>query len=246
MAADGRASVLRAAAGLFPTESGVPIDVLWFSLPKPADPPSPTLGHLSSAGMVLTIDRGETYQSGLIIKKGEFQDLQQAGLPAFRDRLARAAPMLREVVQSLTDWEQVKLLTVQINRLPRWHRPGFIAIGDAAHAMSPMFGVGVNYAIQDAVALANAITAELREGAVAEQTLAAVQARRERPVKLMQRIQGRGHRVIARSTEGRRVIPRTGATLLRLFSPVLRRITARVIGVGLLPEHVRTPSQATQ
>ncbi|MCH8560415.1 FAD-dependent oxidoreductase [Nesterenkonia sp. DZ6] len=244
VAADGRASVLRAAAGLTPVESGVPIDVLWFSLPQPADPPPPTLGHLSSAGMVLTIDRGETYQSGLIIKKGEFRELQQAGLEEFRARLIQAAPVLDEVVQTLTDWKQVKLLTVQINRLPRWHRPGFIAIGDAAHAMSPMFGVGVNYAIQDAVALANAITAQLTQGTVPEQTLAAVQARRERPVKLMQRIQGRGHRVIARSTTGRRVVPAPAAKLLRLFSPVLRRLTARVIGVGLLPEHVRTPSAA--
>lgn len=241
VAADGRSSTLRAAAGLTPLETGVPIDVLWFSLPKPADPGAPTLGHLSSSGMVLTIDRGDTCQSGLIIGKGGFEGLHRAGLPAFRTRLVRAAPILREVVHTLTDWEQIKLLTVQVNRLPRWHRPGFIAIGDAAHAMSPMFGVGVNYAIQDAVALANAIRAELRQGAVAEQTLAAVQSRRERPVRLMQGIQARGHRVIVRSTEGRRVVPRAGATLLRLSSPVLRRITARVIGVGLLPEHVRTP-----
>ncbi|MGJ9372852.1 FAD-dependent oxidoreductase [Nesterenkonia sp. CF4.4] len=243
VAADGRSSTLRAAAGLIPVETGVPIDVLWFSLPQPSDPGAPTLGHLSSAGMVLTIDRGDTYQSGLIIRKGGFRDLQHDGLPAFRARLVRAAPKLLEVVHTLTDWEQIKLLTVQINRLPRWHRPGFIAIGDAAHAMSPMFGVGVNYAIQDAVALANAISAELRQGVVTEQTLAAVQTRRQRPVKLMQSIQARGHKVIARSTEGRRVVPRAGARLLRLSSPVLRRITARVIGVGLLPEHVRTPAE---
>lgn len=239
VAADGRTSALRAAAGLIPVETGVPIDVVWFSLPQPADPPPPTLGHLSAAGMVLTIDRGETYQSGLIIKKGEFQDLQHAGLPALRARLIRAAPMLSEVVHTLTDWEQIKLLTVQLDRLPRWHRPGFIAIGDAAHAMSPMFGDGVNYAIQDAVALANAITPDLLRGHLTERTLAAVQMRRQRPVKLMQRIQGRGHQVIARSTDGRRVIPRAGVTLLRLGSPALRRITARVIGVGLLPEHPR-------
>lgn len=230
VAADGRSSALREAAGLRPVEFGVPIDVLWFSLPKPADPPPAILGHLSSAGMVLTIDRGDTYQSGLIIKKGTFPALHRAGIHAFRARLVKAAPVLASVADTLTEWEQIRLLSVQINRLPRWHRPGFIAIGDAAHAMSPMFGVGVNYAIQDAVALANAVGAELRQGVVTEQALARVQARRERPVKVMQAIQGRGHRVIARSTEGRRIVPRTGAALLRLGSPVLRRITARVIG----------------
>ncbi|MBO0594057.1 FAD-dependent oxidoreductase [Nesterenkonia sp. E16_7] len=241
VAADGRDSALRKAAGLRPVEAGVPIDVLWFSLPKPSDPPPATLGHLSSAGMVITIDRGDTYQSGLIIKKGTFPALQRAGIKAFRTRLVKAAPVLAGVADTLTEWEQIKLLTVQINRLPRWHRPGFIAIGDAAHAMSPMFGVGVNYAIQDAVALANAVGTELRQGVVPDRTLAGVQARRERPVKLMQAIQGRGHRVIARSTEGRRIVPRAGAALLRLGSPVPRRITARLIGVGLLPEHARTP-----
>ncbi len=218
----------------------MPIDVLWFSLPQPVDPPPATLGYLSSAGMVLTIDRGATYQSGLIVKKGEFAELKRAGLPAFRARIAQAAPVLSQVVETLTDWEQIKLLSVQMNRLPRWHRPGFIAIGDAAHAMSPMFGVGVNYAIQDAVALANAITPALRRGIVPSATLARVQARRTRPVRIMQGVQGRGHRLIARSTQGQQVLPAAAVTLIRLASPVLRRLTARIIGVGLLPEHVRT------
>lgn len=246
VAADGRDSALREAAGLETVESGVPIDVLWFSLPKPSDPPPATLGHLSSAGMVLTIDRGETYQCGLIIKKGAFPAMQQAGITRFRTRLVEAAPVLADVADTLTEWKQIKLLTVQINRLLRWHRPGFIAIGDAAHAMSPMFGVGVNYAIQDAVALAHAITPQLRRGAIPERTLAAVQARRERPVKLMQAIQGRGHRVIARAVVGQRVLSPSAVLLLRLGSPVLRRITARVIGVGLLREHVRTPPADSQ
>ncbi|MGJ9406306.1 FAD-dependent oxidoreductase [Nesterenkonia aurantiaca] len=241
VAADGRTSALREAAGLRAVESGVPIDVLWFSLPKPSDPPPATLAYVSSAGMVLTIDRGDTYQSGLIIKKGAFPAMQQTGITEFRSRLVAAAPVLAGVADTLTEWEQIKLLTVQINRLLRWHRPGFIAIGDAAHAMSPMFGVGVNYAIQDAVALANAITPQLRQGVVPERTLAGVQARRERPVKVMQAIQGRGHRVIARATVGKRVLSLGAVRLLRLGSPVLRRILARVVGVGLLPEHVRTP-----
>jgi len=240
VAADGRDSVLRESAGMEPEESGVPIDVLWFSLPKPSNPPPPTLGYVSAAGMVLTLDRGATYQSGLVIGKGEFKDLRELGLAAVRARLAHAAPVLNEVVETLTDWYQLKLLSVQINRLPCWHRKGFIAIGDAAHAMSPMFGVGVNYAIQDAVALANAITADLHKGRAPAMRLAAVQARRERPVKVMQWIQGRGHRVITRSTQGRRVIPGGVITVIGFASPLLRRVTARVIGLGLLPEHVRT------
>lgn len=224
VAADGRDSALREAAGLETVESGVPIDVLWFSLPKPSDPPPATLGHLSSAGMVLTIDRGETYQCGLIIKKGAFPAMQQAGITRFRTRLVEAAPVLADVADTLTEWKQIKLLTVQINRLLRWHRPGFIAIGDAAHAITP----------------------QLRRGAIPERTLAAVQARRERPVKLMQAIQGRGHRVIARAVVGQRVLSPSAVLLLRLGSPVLRRITARVIGVGLLREHVRTPPADSQ
>ncbi|NYJ15793.1 FAD-dependent oxidoreductase [Nesterenkonia sandarakina] len=247
VAADGRTSLLREAAGLEPAEFGVPIDVLWFSLPKPSDPPPATLAYVSSAGMVLTIDRGETYQSGLIVKKGVFPVIQQAGIAAFRTRLVQAAPVLAEVAGSLTDWEQIKLLTVQINRLPRWHRPGFIAIGDAAHAMSPMFGVGVNYAIQDAVALANVIIPQLRQGTVTERSLIAVQTRRQRPVKLMQAIQGRGHRVIARATVGHRVLSPGAVRLLRLGSPVLRRILAHLVGVGLLPEHVQHhPAEASE
>ncbi|MGJ9425693.1 FAD-dependent oxidoreductase [Nesterenkonia halotolerans] len=238
VAADGRESALRSPAGLTPQEIGVPIDVLWFSLPQPVDPPPSTLGYLSSAGMVLTIDRGTTYQSGLIIAKGQFDQLQHAGLEALRARLTRAAPVLGHVVDTLTDWDQIKLLSVQMNRLPRWHRPGFIAIGDAAHAMSPMFGVGVNYAIQDAVALAHAITPALQRGVAPSATLARVQARRARPVRMMQGIQARGHRLIARSTQGQRVLPASAVSLIRLAAPVLRRLTARIIGVGLLPEHV--------
>ena len=238
VAADGRASVLRAAAGLVPDEYGVPIDVLWFGLPKPPDPPPVTLAYVSSRGMVLTIDRGDRYQSGMVIEKGGFDGLEKAGLGALRDRITYAAPFLKTVVGTLQDWDQVKLLSVRINRLRRWHRPGFIAIGDAAHAMSPMFGAGVNFAIQDAVALANAITADLAAGTAPPEKLAALQRRREMPVKIMQRLQRAGHRVLARATSGSRVAPRWLPPVLRLASPVLRRVTARFVGVGIRPEHV--------
>ncbi|WP_159433643.1 FAD-dependent oxidoreductase [Agrococcus sp. Marseille-P2731] len=237
IAADGRASALRTDAGLTPRELGAPIDVLWFRLPKPQDPPPVTLGYLSERGMVLTIERTDSYQAGMVIRKGAFEQIEHAGLDAFRRRVAGAAPHLGSVVDALVDWEQVKLLSVQLNRLPRWHRPGFIAIGDAAHAMSPMFGVGVNYAIQDAVALVNAVADDLAAGAVPESRLAALQRRRQRPVQVMQRVQRMGHRAITRTPRDGRVAPRALVVGLRVLSPIVRRLAARFVGIGLLPEH---------
>ncbi|WP_142057095.1 FAD-dependent oxidoreductase [Pseudarthrobacter sp. B4EP4b] len=239
VAADGRASDLRHAAGLIPDDFGVPIDVLWFNLPKPPDPPPPTLGYISAQGLVLTIDRGDRYQSGMVIRKGGFDELRGGKIDALQARITGAAPILRPVVGNLTDWDQVKLLSVQINRLRRWYRPGFMAIGDAAHAMSPMFGVGVNFAIQDAVALANAIGEDLAGGTAPVGKLAAVQRRREMPVKIMQQLQRNGHRVLLRATNGNRIAPRWFVMLLRAASPLLRRLTARFIGIGIRPEHVK-------
>ncbi|MDQ0922204.1 2-polyprenyl-6-methoxyphenol hydroxylase-like FAD-dependent oxidoreductase [Pseudarthrobacter sp. W1I19] len=239
VAADGRESALRHAAGLIPDDFGVPIDVLWFNLPKPPDPPSPTLGYISAQGLVLTIDRGDRYQSGMVIRKGGFDELRGAKIDVLQARITGAAPILRPVVGNLTDWDQVKLLSVQINRLRRWYRPGFMAIGDAAHAMSPMFGVGVNFAIQDAVALANAIGEDLAGGTAPVGKLAAVQRRREMPVKIMQQLQRNGHRVLLRATNGNRIAPRWFVMFLRAASPLLRRITARFVGIGIRPEHVK-------
>jgi 2-polyprenyl-6-methoxyphenol hydroxylase-like FAD-dependent oxidoreductase len=263
VAADGRGSRLREVTGAPPVESGVPVDVLWFHLPKPSDAPPDTLAYVGGDGLVLTIDRGDRYQAGHIIAKGGFDALRAAGLPAFRACLARVAPHLEGPARTLTDWSQVKLLSVQVNRLPQWHRPGFIAIGDAAHAMSPMFGVGVNYAVQDAVALANALApvllrlkearnraADDRSGATPpdrrlaerlagelDSALAAVQRRRERPVRRMQRLQVLGHRRIARPPRGDRFAPRWVGPVLRVVTPRLRRRVAHFVGVGFLPEH---------
>ena len=238
VAADGRASALSTAARLTPDAFGVPIDVLWFNLPKPPDPPPPTLGYISAQGMVLTIDRGDRYQSGMVIRKGGFDELRAGEVGALQTRIIGAAPFLRPVVGNLTDWDQVKLLSVQINRLRRWYRPGFIAIGDAAHAMSPMFGVGVNFAIQDAVALANTTAEDLAAGMVPTPKLADVQKRREKPVKIMQQLQRNGHRVLFRATTGNRIAPRWLVLVLLAASPLLRRITARFVGLGIRPEHV--------
>ncbi|VXB97470.1 2-polyprenyl-6-methoxyphenol hydroxylase [Arthrobacter sp. 9AX] len=242
VAADGRSSDLRAAAGLAPDNFGVPIDVLWFNLPKPPDPPPPTLGYISAQGLVLTINRGDRYQSGMAIRKGGFDGLRAGGIDALQAKIASAAPFLRPVVGTLTDWDQVKLLSVQINRLRRWYRPGFIAIGDAAHAMSPMFGVGVNFAVQDAVALANAIAEDLAMGKAPTEKLAAVQRRREMPVKIVQQVQRNGHRVLLRATSGNRIAPRWFVMFLRAASPLLRPVTARFVGIGIRPEHVRSGS----
>jgi 2-polyprenyl-6-methoxyphenol hydroxylase-like FAD-dependent oxidoreductase len=241
VAADGRGSRIRDAAGLVPEELGVPIDVLWFGLPKPENAPPPTLGYVDRNALVLTIDRGDRYQSGMVIAKGGFERLRAQGLAAFRARVAGTAPVLEPVLGTIADWDQVKLLSVQLNRLPQWHLEGFIAIGDAAHAMSPVGGVGINYAIQDAVALAARIAPELRAGSVSRATLAAVQSRRRPPVLRMQRIQAIAHRQIARTAvEGRRrLVPRPLLRLLRLGQPVAQRATARLLGLGFRPEHVR-------
>ena len=196
--------------------------------------------------MVHTLDRGDRYQSGMAIRKGGLDELRGEGLDAFRERLARAAPVLQPVVGTLQDWGQVKLLSVQINRLRRWYRPGFMAIGDAAHAMSPVFGVGVNFAIQDAVALFNAVSGDLAAGAVPVEKLAAVQRRRELPVKVMQLIQRNGHKAISRAATGRRFAPGWVVALIRLASPLLRRFTARFIGVGIRPEHVNPAAPASR
>jgi len=236
VAADGRHSTLRDAMGAAPIEHGVPIDLLWFRLPKGEVRTPPTLAYLSAHGMVLTIDRGDYYQSGLIIPKGSFDALRAQGLDAFRARVAKAVPHLAGPVESIRDWEQVSLLSVLVNRLATWHRPGVVAIGDAAHAMSPMFGVGVNFAIQDAVALANAVTPFLRAGVAPDEVLAAFQARREVPVRKMQRMQTVGHRLIMRPG-AKRFAPGWVLAVMERLAPRIRKVAARRIGIGFLPEH---------
>jgi len=262
VSADGRASELRAQAGLRPRRFGVPIDVLWFRIPKPDDLPAHTLAYVGGGGMVVTIERHDYVQVGLIIPKGGYGELHAGGLDAFRRAVIDAAPHLRETLETITDWDEVKLLSVQIDRLPRWYRRGFLAIGDAAHAMSPAFGVGVNYAVQDAVATANALTATLRElGPVAASASAAasgpsaevdsaevdlrlldgIQRRRMPAVAGMQRIQLAAHRTISRP-EGVRLLPESMPAVLRaalaVATPGMQAVSSRLIGRGLRPELV--------
>jgi 2-polyprenyl-6-methoxyphenol hydroxylase-like FAD-dependent oxidoreductase len=239
VAADGRDSTVRRAAGLEPRDYGVAVDVLWFRLPRTAVNPPDTLAYLDAESMLITIPREGYYQAGMLIPKGGYPAMQEAGIEELRARVVRVAPFLAEVVGSLADWDQVKLLTVQVNRLGRWWRPGLLCIGDAAHAMSPAFGVGVNYAVQDAVATANLLVARLRSGTLDTDDLARVQRRRLPPVSGMQPLQLRLHAMIAKPGGGgflANPMPwwqRAAATALL---PVLRRVTARIVGRGLRPE----------
>ncbi|WP_370544982.1 FAD-dependent oxidoreductase [Herbiconiux sp. VKM Ac-1786] len=244
VAADGRGSTVRSAAGFVPTESGVAIDVLWFSLPKPRATLKPTLLYVADGTFVLTIDRRDHFQAGQIIPKGRFDEVKAAGLEAFRRNLAVTAKPLTSVVGTLTDWNQVKLLSVQVSHLERWHRPGLLCIGDSAHAMSPAFGVGVNYAIQDAVATANALVTTLRSGGGAAVTgvqLAAIQRRRLPPVRLMQALQLRVHATIAKPGAGPLLASpptRLQRIALSLIVPMLQAVAPRLIGRGIRPETV--------
>ncbi len=242
IAADGRDSAVRAASGLRVRDFGVAIDVLWFRLPRPRSNPPSALGYITEEAMVVTIPRIDYYQTAALIPKGGFPSVRERGLPAFRASLVSAASFLAPVVEHLVDWEQVKLLSVQINRLDRWHRPGLLCIGDAAHAMSPAFGVGINYAIQDAVAAANALSGPLAAGTLGERHLAAVQRRRALPVRLMQPIQLLLHRRVAKPGGGAilpRPVPRRLRVLLTLALPIVRRVMARMVGRGFRPERIR-------
>jgi 2-polyprenyl-6-methoxyphenol hydroxylase-like FAD-dependent oxidoreductase len=242
IAADGRSSTLRDDSQLAVTEYGVPLDVLWFRLPRPEKNPPDTLGYITPDTLFITIPRTDYYQTAMIIPKGSFDAVRAAGLPEFRDRMAKWVPFLAPVVGAVKSWEDVKLLSVQINRLDRWHLPGFLCIGDAAHAMSPAFGVGINYAIQDAVAAANLLAAPLRAGNLSEKDLARVQKRRARPARRMQSLQLALHNAIGKPGGGAILpypLPLPLRALLRIAIPPLRLVTAHVIGRGFRPERIR-------
>src|SRR5262249_21761342 len=192
--ADGRNSVVRERAGLEVEDYGVPIDVLWFRIAKSDDDDEPLLGRIKNGKMMVTIDRGDYYQCGYIIRKGAFEEIKRRGLEAFREEIVSVAPFLRNTVGEIYDWDKVKLLTVQVNRLRQWYRPGLLCIGDCAHAMSPAGGVGINLAIQDAVASANLLTIKLQQGICKTDDLLLVQQRREWPVRMTQAIQVFIHR----------------------------------------------------
>ncbi len=230
--ADGRHSTVRALAGLKVTAFGAPIDVLWLRLAKhPADPEQ-LLGRIDNGHILVTIDRGDYWQCAFVIPKGGFDELRRGPIDVLGQRIAALAPHLRDRVRALGDWDDVKLLTVAVDRVETWHRPGLLCIGDAAHAMSPLGGVGINLAIQDAVAAANILAVQLRDGEGATLPLAAVQRRRTFPTRATQRLQVlMQDRVLRRVLGSSRPITRLPFMLqmVRRY-PVLRRIPARVIG----------------
>jgi 2-polyprenyl-6-methoxyphenol hydroxylase-like FAD-dependent oxidoreductase len=239
---DGRHSTMRARAGMKVEELGAPMDVVWFRMPRAASDPAQTMGRFDAGRIFIMIDRGDYWQCASVIPKGSIEDLRRAGLAAFRTALAQTAPMFADRVGELRDWDQIKLLTVAVDRLTQWHRPGLLCIGDAAHAMSPIGGVGINLAIQDAVAAANILFAPLRDGRVGDADLARVQQRREFPTRVTQAIQlFLQNRVISRALAARGELQAPLGIRLMARFPLLRRIPARLLGLGVRPEHVQTP-----
>jgi 2-polyprenyl-6-methoxyphenol hydroxylase-like FAD-dependent oxidoreductase len=242
---DGRHSTVRETAGLTSDDYGAPMDVLWFRISRKPTDDADTFGHVEAGKMLVMLDRGDYWQCAYVIPKGGIEEVKAKGLDAFRASVVEMSPYLADRAGELKSWDDVKLLTVTVDRLRQWWRPGLICIGDSAHAMSPIGGVGVNVAVQDAVAAANRLAAPLRAGTVSDQDLHAIQQRRMLSVRFTQWLQ---------LTIQKRVITRVLASqqrpkpplLFKLFAmiPVLRRIPARLLGVGIRPEHVRTPEAA--
>jgi len=239
--ADGRHAITHERAKLELREFGAPIDVLWMRLSKrPNDPPQ-SLGFFQHGKLLALLDRGDYFQVGFVIPKGSLDELKQRGLPALQRDIVQLGPFLQDRITELDHWSKVRLLTVQINRLKKWCREGLLCIGDNAHAMSPAGGVGINLALQDAVATANLLAAKLKDRAVTVSELEQVQKRREFPVKFIQALQVQIHKRINGRTSGSGdqlpLLPR-----LFLWFPFLRGIPARFIGLGPRPEHVHSPA----
>jgi 2-polyprenyl-6-methoxyphenol hydroxylase-like FAD-dependent oxidoreductase len=244
LAAVGRSSVLRDKVGLPKKDLGAPIDVLWFRLPKKPTLVNETGGTFGAGTLVVEIDRGDYWQCAYVVPKGAADEIRGKGIEAFRADVARAAPNLADAVDTLQDWDQVKLLSVSLDRLETWWRPGLLAIGDAAHAMSPVGGVGINLAIQDAVAAANIVAAPLASGRNVDPLLKKVQERRLFPTRVIQSAQKAVHDRVLTPLVVRRAVLQKVPLPLRLFElfPVLRRIPARLVGLGVRREHIRSPN----
>jgi len=240
--ADGRHSTVRQKAGLVGDDYGAPMDVLWFRLSRQASDDSETFGHIEAGMMLIMLDRGDYWQCAYVIPKGGIERVQAEGLDVFRQRVVKMSPFLADRAGELKSWDDIKLLSVAVDRLRQWWRPGLICIGDAAHAMSPIGGVGVNLAVQDAVAAANRLAAPLKAGTAGDDDLRAIESRRTFPVRMTQALQ----LVIQKQVVSRALAstqrPKPPA-LLKLFNvfPALRRIPARVLALGIRPEHIHTP-----
>jgi 2-polyprenyl-6-methoxyphenol hydroxylase-like FAD-dependent oxidoreductase len=246
VAADGRSSVLRERAGLHVEDLGAPMDVFWFRLSRRPTDPEATMGRFDIGRIFVLINRGEHWQCGYVIPKGSAEEIRRRGLEAFRAAVAGLVPFAADRTGEIRDWDDVKLLTVKVDRLRQWYRPGLLCIGDAAHAMSPVGGVGINLAIQDAVAAANLLWRGLGDGSLTTDHLRRVQRRREWPTRVTQAMQVMvQRRLVARALDGasgRFVAP----LFMRLLArhAILQRLPARLVGVGVRAEHVATPEIA--
>ena len=239
--ADGRSSTLRERAGLQVINLGAPMDVMWMRLSHLPSDPKQTFGHVDAGKIFVMLDREQYWQCAYVIPKGSADKVREKGLAAFRQEIVQLSPFLGERVEELRDWKDISLLTVSVDRLSQWSRPGLLCIGDAAHAMSPIGGVGINLAIQDAVAAANILAPIFMDGRPSESELAEVQRRREFPTRATQRMQTlvQNH-VLARVLRSDQPILLPWP--LKLFQrwPFLRRIPARIIGIGFRAEHIKT------
>ena len=237
---DGRHSTIRAKAGLKSDDCGAPMDVMWFRLSRRPDDSEETFGHIEGGRMMVMLNRSDYWQCAFVIPKGSAEEVRRAGLDNFRKVIGEMSPFVRDRLGELESWDQVKLLTVAVDRLRRWYRPGLLCIGDAAHAMSPIGGVGINLAVQDAVAAANILAQPLRHGTVTMETLEQVQWRREFPTRFTQRLQiVLQNNIIGPALTGQR--PKAPFFMKMLQWPLLRRIPGRLLALGIRPEHIRTP-----
>jgi 2-polyprenyl-6-methoxyphenol hydroxylase-like FAD-dependent oxidoreductase len=243
VACDGRHSLVRERADLALEEIGAPMDVLWFRAGKRPDESEKLFARVDPGKMMVTFDRGDYWQCAFVIPKGQYDAVKARGLPALLDDIARMAPVLKPGLADVKSWDDMKLLTVAVNRMERWTRAGLLCIGDAAHAMSPIGGVGVNLAVQDAVAAANLLASRLMSGCPSEDELDAVRRRREFPVRMTQRMQVivQNNIVSAALKPGNQ--PLKAPLVMRLVTavPWLQGVTARFIGLGVRPEHVHSP-----
>jgi 2-polyprenyl-6-methoxyphenol hydroxylase-like FAD-dependent oxidoreductase len=242
VACDGRHSVVRPAAKLDVEDIAAPMDVLWFRIAKGAETDN-LFARMEPGGMMVTIDRREYWQCAYVIAKGHYEEIKARGLDAFRADASRLAPVLKAHIDDLKSWDDVKLLTVAINRLKRWHLPGLLCIGDAAHAMSPVGGVGVNIAVQDAVATANLLAEKLAKGPVSEDDLDAVRQRRQFPMRATQFMQVMmQNNIISRALApgDQSLTPPLFMRMINAFPP-LQGLTARFLAIGVRPEHVQSP-----